>query len=157
MLVSPILLAVILALSPASRAVKTDPIVWSVDAPSEFRPGKGGHLVLRARIERGWYIYGLRQPANGPAPLRFRMIGGGFTLGSVDGPRPTFVFDEGFRARVTKHAGASMFRLPVLAARSLAAGSYTVRIETRYQACNDSTCLPPRTVVLQARIPVRRR
>jgi thiol:disulfide interchange protein DsbD len=131
---------------PLAAAAKPDPVAWSA-AVHERQADGTIVLAIQARIERKWYIYGMRQPEDGPFPLRFRgPAGSGLAVGPVRTPKPRVSYDKGFRARVGKHYDTPSFLVPVR--RSGSAPS--VAVEVRYQACNDDICLPPRTVTVQA-------
>lgn len=130
---------------PFAAAAKPDPVAWSA-AVHERQPDGTIVLAVSARIEKGWYIYGMRQPEDGPAPLRFRgPAGSGVAVGPVQTPIPRVSYDRGFRARVGKHYERPSFFVPVRLSRSAS----HIEIEVRYQACNDDICLPPRTVAVQ--------
>lgn len=137
--------AVALAL-PLGAAAKPDPVSWSA-AVHERQADGTILLAVQARIEKPWYIYGMRQPEDGPFPLRFRgPAGSGVAVGPVQTPRPRVSYDKGFRARVGKHYDTPSFLVPVRMNRD----APSVAVEVRYQACNDDICLPPRTVTVHA-------
>lgn len=118
-----------------------DPVRWS---GALVRHEADGTLVysVRAVIEKGWYVYSMEQPADGPAPLRFRTpANSGATVSNVAAPAPRVSYDRGFKARVGKYYGTQSFSVSVRPGKSTA----TVPLEVRYQACNDNICLPPRT------------
>ena len=142
------LLAPLALVSAAPAAAAQDPVQWSGSA---VRAGEGSvTATLRATVQKGWYIYSLEQPANGPTPLRFRAAASsGASVGAVTEPSPRVSYDQGFRMRVGKHYGASAFTMPVKLTTSVAA----VPVEVRYQACNDNICLPPRTKTVQINLP----
>jgi hypothetical protein len=146
------LVCAVLLLLPLAAGAKPDPVAWSA-AAHERQPDGTIIVVVSARIERGWYIYGMRQPEDGPAPLRFRgPAGSGVAVGPVQTPMPRVSYDKGFRARVGKHYDTPSFLVPVRLSRS----APHVAIEVRYQACNDDVCLPPRTVAVQASLTAGR-
>jgi DsbC/DsbD-like thiol-disulfide interchange protein len=142
----------VVLLQPSAAAAKPDPVAWS--AAVRERQEDGTIIVaVSARIEKGWYIYGMRQPEDGPAPLRFRgRAASGVAVGPVATPRPRVAYDKGFRARVGKHYDMPSFFVPVRLSRA----ATHVPIEVRYQACNDDVCLPPRTVTVQASLTTGR-
>lgn len=140
------LLCAVALVLPFTAAAKPDPVSWSAVVHERQADGTIV-LAIQARIEGKWYIYGMRQPEDGPFPLRFRgPAGSGIAVGPVLTPRPRISWDKGFRARVGKHYDAPSFLVPVRMSRN-APG---VAVEVRYQACNDDICLPPRTVTVQA-------
>ena len=144
------LVCAVVLLLPLGAAAKPDPVTWSA-ALHERQADGTIVLAVSARIEKGWYIYGMRQPEDGPAPLRFRgPSGSGVAVGPVRTPLPRVSYDRGFRARVGKHYERPSFFVPVRLSRTAS----HVEIEVRYQACNDDICLPPRTVAVQASLPV---
>lgn len=124
-------------LLPGAAMANRDPVSWSATV-RERAPGVVT-IAVRVDMERGWYIYGMRQPANGPTPLRFRVAGTTLTPSQVGAPNVRTSYDRGFRARVAKHIGASLFVVPL----RLPEGTPAVPLEIRYQACNDQICLPP--------------
>jgi hypothetical protein len=138
--------AAIVALGlPLAANAKPDPVHWTA---TPARRGADGTLVLSvaARIESRWYIYSMEQPENGPSPLRFRLTAGApATLGPVAAPAPRVAYDRGFRMRVGKYYGNQVFTVPVRPTSP----QNVIPLEVRYQACNDTICLPPRTVRLQ--------
>ncbi|HUF65854.1 MAG TPA: protein-disulfide reductase DsbD domain-containing protein [Gemmatimonadaceae bacterium] len=143
------LVCAVVLLLPAAVAAKPDPVTWSA-AVRERQADGTIVLEVAARIERGWYIYGMRQPEDGPAPLRFRAaVGSGAAVGPVRTPLPRVSYDRGFRARVGKHYDTPSFFVPVRLSRTAS----KVAIDVRYQACNDEICLPPRTVAVQTDLP----
>ena len=136
------------ALAPAVLAAKPHPVRW--DARASRVVAGSAVVTLRATIDRGWYVYGLRQPAGGPRPLRIRLApGASAALGRIGAPAPKVEFDAGFRARVEKYTSTTQFTVPV---RFTGNAPSSLRIEVLFQACNGSVCLPPRTQVVEARL-----
>ena len=90
------LVRAVVLLLPVAVAAKPDPVNWSA-AVRERQADGTIVLEVTARIERGWYIYGMRQPEDGPAPLRFRgASGSGVAVGPVRTPMPRVSYDRGF-------------------------------------------------------------
>lgn len=143
---TPVLIA-FLAVS-VSAASAQDPVQWT--GTLAHRAGDGTVvLTLRAAMDNGWYIYSMRQPEDGPTPLRFRApAGSGVVLGTVTGPQPRVSYDRGFRARVGKYYSNSAFTVNVRLERPMT----SVPLQIRYQACNDNICLPPRTKTVQVNL-----
>jgi hypothetical protein len=144
--------ALVALLIPLVAYAKPDPVQWTATLA---RRNADGTLVLSvaARIESPWYIYSMQQPENGPSPLRFRLAANApATLGSITAPAPRVAYDRGFRMRVGKYYGNQVFTLPL---RMMGSES-VVPLEIRYQACNDTICLPPKTVRLQVGVAAAR-
>jgi thiol:disulfide interchange protein DsbD len=54
--------------------------------------------------------------------------------------------------KLNVYTGEVALTVPLTAARPPAPGAYTLKAELRYQACDDSSCYPPRTIAFE--IPV---
>jgi thiol:disulfide interchange protein DsbD len=149
-LVSRIALGILLA----SALHAQDPVQWTVHAPSaSFRAGDTFTVEVTATIDPAWHIYSVTQPRGGPFPTRITLADAQpFRLaGTVTGPPPKIEMDSNFGIQTETHAGTATFRIPVQVAAA-AAGQRQLEIRARYQACDATNCLPPRTDELSARI-----
>jgi thiol:disulfide interchange protein DsbD len=112
-------------------------------------------VTLDATIEDGWHVYSVAQPAaqpgGGPIPTRITIVSGQNVTAAGD-PKaetpPQVSFDSAFRMNVAEHDRQARFTVPIALATAPAPDS--VRVDVRYQTCNASLCLPPRTVHLAA-------
>jgi len=107
-------------------------------------------IVVSTRIPRGWHLYGLRQPADGPLATRVE-VGPEppFTLASpVTESDAAAAFDPNFGVVVEWHDDSASFRVPLRAARATLPGTYDAQVRVSYQRCNDRICLPLRTDTL---------
>jgi len=139
--------AAAILLYPAGAIAKRDPIAWTAAVMN--RSGSDFTVEARAVIERGWFIYGMRQPASGPSPLRFSVASAeAVPTGPAVGYSPRTSYDDGFRMRVAKYTGTPLFHVP-LRPRD---GVDRVSLMIRYQACNSQVCLPPRSTTLVVRV-----
>lgn len=107
-------------------------------------------VKVEARSGRGWYFYSATQPAGGPIPARIQLADSAIfrQAGPLVSPEPSRAFDSVFGIDLEKYPGRVSFILPVLVPSQLPAGRQEIRISALYQACNDSICLSPRSVVL---------
>jgi thiol:disulfide interchange protein DsbD len=131
-----------------------DPVQWTVHAPSTgFRTGDTFTVEITATIEPAWHIYSVTQPRGGPFPSRITLAESRpFRLaGTVTGPAPKVEMDPNFGIQTETHAGKPAFRIPVQVAAETP-GAQQLKIRARYQACDATNCLPPRTDELTARI-----
>lgn len=129
------------------------PVQWTISTPpAESSVKAGGKLsvILVASIAKGWHLY-LKKLDGGPIAttivvaevLPFRLAG------EIDASAPLSKFDDTFEMDVESYEGSADFILPVAAAKDAKAGSVTLTVSARYQACDDKQCLPPRTVKLE--------
>ena len=123
-----------------------DPVHWNVTAdPSPHRAGEVFTVNATAQIDPGWHIYSVTQGAGGPFPTRFVIPAGPFRLsGAVASPKPVVEMDPNFGIQTETLAGNPVFRVPVQVTVE-APGTQTLHVNVRYQACDESNCLPPRT------------
>jgi thiol:disulfide interchange protein DsbD len=139
------LAALILLIVPGLHA--QDPVKWTLKAPAvTYRAGEKFTVEVAAQIDSNWHIYAVTQAPGGPFPTRFSLPDGQpFRLaGAVTGPPPVVEMDANFGIQTESLAGSPIFQVPVLVAAE-ASGELPLHINVRYQACDESNCLPPRT------------
>lgn len=153
------LLVAFLALLSNNVSAQDDlnPIKWSIKkTPATVKAGESFNLEIAAEIDKGWHLYSLEQPAGGPIPTRIKLPENQkFKLsGEIESPPPQVVFDTNFNMDTQFYENEAVFTLPVEASRDTLIGKNTLSVNTFYQTCNDSVCLPPKTVKLTAEIDV---
>jgi suppressor for copper-sensitivity B len=115
-----------------------------------IEPGANGGpdtLAVTAIIEEGWHLYSVTQKPGGPLATKIvvasdspRHVAGPF---EPDAPAHVRTVDDVPAWKglsIEEHAGEVTWRAP------LAAGSGEVRGGVRVQLCQDTACLPPRTI-----------
>jgi thiol:disulfide interchange protein DsbD len=110
----------------------------------------GGHTqaVLTAQISPGWHVYSITQPPGGPNAASISVPAGqGFYVqGPITGTQPKSAFDPNFQMNTEFYEGSATLNVPLASDASV--NSQNVRINVRFQTCNDRLCLPPKTVHL---------
>jgi thiol:disulfide interchange protein DsbD len=132
------------------RLSSPNPAEWRVTAVSGLlEPGSTDTIRFAATLDSGWYIYSLTQKAGGPTPMSVTLDPSPpFTLvGDVIGPRPVTIYDKEFNIETERYVGRPAFEAIVRVADG-ATPSPTVNVKVRYQACNETFCLPARTTTL---------
>jgi thiol-disulfide isomerase/thioredoxin len=135
------------------------PIRWAIKIETGTIKVKAGGTFdaqLVASIDDGWYLYSPEQPPGGPLPTRIRLVGGQpFKLaGEIETPLPRTSFDTNFNMETQVFEGEAVFKLPLAVSTSTQEGTYTLSVAVTFQSCNETTCLPPRTVSLRADVRV---
>jgi DsbC/DsbD-like thiol-disulfide interchange protein len=151
--------ALLLALTAVvAAAAAENPVAWVVRAPAKATAGQSIAVQIDASIQTGWHLYSLDLPAGGPIATEISLAGGQpFALeSSVAGPKPHMTFDRNFDMQVAFYTGKVTFKAPVKVAPDAPEGNQPLVFETRYQACDDRLCLPPKTVKVRAGIEVHR-
>src|SRR5262245_14714318 len=126
-----------------------------LDTPAAVRGGQTG-LVVWADVERGWHI-NAHKPNDSfliPTEASFTLPLG-ISTDTVNYPRPdrhTFAFAPGKELLVYEG------KVGITTALNVPADfiGTRIRIEAalRYQACNDTTCLPPASVSAELLVPI---
>ena len=129
------------------------PAKWSLSsADTEKTLTQGDKITanLKADIDTGWHLYALEQPEGGPIPTTIKVTDGKpFSLTDkiispkpIIEPDPNFIVDD--KPLETRYYIDSVtFEVPVKAESAAAASELS--IDVRYQLCNETFCLPPRT------------
>jgi thiol:disulfide interchange protein len=146
----PLALLLLAAVAPAQ---KLNPVQWSVD-PQEATapPGSKVAYLLTAHLEPGWHLYALSVPK--PINSTSIRIGESAAIASVGiyQPAPRTIFDPNFGFNVETYEGQATFRVELGLAKDAPAGPLQIAFQTRFQACNDKMCLPPRRVESAAKL-----
>jgi thiol:disulfide interchange protein DsbD len=146
------------AIAACLVAAPADPVAWKLQGPSAA-PVKAGariSVTLLAVVQEGWHLYSLKPMAEGPVPTRI-WIGEGqpFSLaGAVQAPEPQVVRDASFGMEVELYEGEAAFTLPVRVAPGAAPGAQKLVVSASYQSCNNTLCLPPKTVKVELPITI---
>lgn len=135
------------------------PVRWSLALePASGTIAAGGTLkaVVTAAIDEGWHVYAPDDANSGPRPVTISVTRGGAfeAAGKLDAPEPEREMDEAFGQITASYAGETTFRLPVTTLASTAAGTYPLKIEITFQACDGKMCLPAKIVRLEAPVTV---
>lgn len=132
-----------------------NPVSLSINvAPSSIPAGGKGTAKVTANIGGGWYMYSITQGGGGPTPTRVSLDGGPFKAGGVSGPKPKVKFDENFQMNTESYSGSATFNVPFTVAADIAEGSQNLTVAVRFQVCNDSVCLPPKTLKVSAPVMI---
>lgn len=140
----------------SSALVAQNPAKWALSSGEKGKAlGAGAKLTadLTATIEPGWKLYALEQPSGGPIATTIKISAGSqFEISGqiASTPKPKqavdnlFVGEDG-KPLVTKYfQNGVTFSVPLRAAAETSAE--TLSLDVRFQLCNDTLCLPPKTV-----------
>ncbi|MGD9561262.1 MAG: protein-disulfide reductase DsbD family protein [Pyrinomonadaceae bacterium] len=150
-----ILMLAFLAAVSAVAAVAQNPVSASMTVtPSRIPAGGSGTAKITANIESGWYLYSISQGPGGPIPTRISLAEGPFKMSGVSGPKPKVKMDPNFGINTESYAGSAVFSVRFNVAPDTPEGPQTLNAGIRYQACNDTVCLPPRTIKLASDVSI---
>lgn len=137
-------------------AQKLDPVKWSLAAVSgKVSPGGTAVLRLEAKLDEGWHLYSPTTPKGGPNPTTI-VLADNPAVASVRvlEPKPVRQFDPNFSLDTETYEKSVVFYVLAELKKDAAAGTLEVTAQTRYQACTDKECLPPRRKTASATITV---
>lgn len=118
--------------------------------------GKEFQVAVMAEIARGFHMNS-NHPSDTyliPTTLTPQLPGGFKLLGTIypDGHAQKFSFSPDKPLDV--YSGTVTIKLRVLAQPGATVGTVAIPMTLRYQACNDSTCLPPVKLPVEAKVVV---
>lgn len=137
-------------------AAQDTPVTLSASSTATtVRPGRSFEVTLVAKIAEGWHLYSMTQPPPPIATVIELAPSQPYELdGEIGGPAPVLDVDPSSGEMVEFYDGDASFTVPVKAAARATAGAAPVRVRFRYQACNDSICLRPTTLLVEVPIEV---
>lgn len=124
--------------------------------PARAKAGDKLSARVQAIIGGGWHIYSLTQPDGGPVPTSITIGYGEFkAAGSARSETaPHREMDENFGVATETYSNSAVFTLPIITNATSQTGAEILTVNVRYQACNDSICLPPKTVKVSASVEI---
>ena len=139
----------------ALSANAQNPVSLTMTVSPTSIPADGkGTARISASIGGGWNMYSITQGGGGPIPTRISLGDGPFKMGAVSGPRPKVKLDPNFGINTESYSGSAAFTVPFTVNADAPEGASTFNTKVRYQVCNDTVCLPPKTVPLSAAITI---
>ena len=123
------------------QAQPLDPAKWSFKIV--YMGGDEINLVFSASIEKGWHMYGLNMPEDGPYPVsfnfndtvNFRLLGKPYAV-----IKPVVIYDDILQMKLETLEGKAEFVQRII---RLDKNEFIVSGYVEYMACNDNTCTPP--------------
>jgi hypothetical protein len=158
----PITFGFILGLSFCSASFAQgpmQPVQWAGTATPKTRVEKGStiEIDLSAEVQEGWHVYGLTQVPGGPTPLRVTLDENGVVqiVSIKSGTASVKKHDPSFDLETEFYPRSFSLDIQTQVKQQAAFGNQSIPVSVRFQACNDRTCLPPKTVHLSVPIEIR--
>ncbi|MCK9408444.1 MAG: protein-disulfide reductase DsbD [Bacteriovoracaceae bacterium] len=130
-----------------SNAQSINPVKISLPTSTvEMVAGEQRMVMLTVDIESPWHINSHIPNDESLIATKVSASGNGISLGKTNFPNPhdvTFSFSE---QPVSVFEGKIDITLTLTAEKNAIAGKQPVTVKLNYQACNDQTCLAPKTV-----------
>ncbi|MGH9799517.1 MAG: protein-disulfide reductase DsbD family protein, partial [Blastocatellia bacterium] len=130
--------------------------------PNPVKAGQTAKVTITAKIDSGWHLYSLTQPAGGPRPTKISIdeTGAFKAAGKATQPKPKVAADPNFSIpgqppfMTETFEGEALFTLPVKVADDAAPGQQKLTVKFYFQVCNDHECLPPRTKPIEVDVAI---
>ncbi|PYS86014.1 MAG: hypothetical protein DMF62_17335 [Acidobacteria bacterium] len=123
-------------------------------SPAGVPAGGKGLAKINASIGAGWHMYSITQGAGGPIPTRITLAEGPFALGRISGTKPAVKLDPNFGINTESYSGNATFNVPFTVNADAPTGDSALNINVRYQVCNDTVCMPPKTLKASAALTI---
>jgi hypothetical protein len=138
--------------------VPPQPVQWAGSAipKTPVKQGSRIEIDLSAEVQEGWHVYGLTQAPGGPTPLRVTLDENGVVqiVGVKSATAPVKKHDPSFDLETEFYPQSFSLQIQTQVKQQPVAGKQSIPVSVRFQACNDQTCLPPRTVHLSVPIEI---
>jgi thiol:disulfide interchange protein DsbD len=140
----------------AASPAQTSGVITAADAPRLFaKKGATVESKLRFRLQDGYHVNSSAPSDPYLIPLRLTWNDGPVKVtGTVypEGHLENYAFSETPLSVITNNFDiVTRLQIPADAPK----GSHTLTAKLRYQACNNTTCLPPRTLEVKQQIDIR--
>ena len=161
--------ALLIAVSPAAAQVDRDARKGdqagsrapeaAVTVKAEFTTPAGdkpGRLFITAELADGWHLYSLTQKPGGPIKTKIKLdesrdfkLAGEFK----PFPEPQRKIEPAFdNLPVETHEGKVTWYAPLELAAGVDPQKLKIAAKLSFQACNESSCLPPDTIKFEAKL-----
>lgn len=118
-----------------------DPVSWSVE--KKVTGKNTADIIVKATIEKGWHLYGLNIPPDGPIATKINIesLENAKKEGSLQAKSKLIeAFDPNFNMKLNWYASEAVF---VQKVTSTDPNSIYAKVLVNYMVCNDESCLPP--------------
>lgn len=150
-------LFVLLALALAQRGNRADFVTVEPLPKLELARGKSTTLEVRMRVNKGFHINSNR-PSNDlliPTEIKFEPSAG-IVIGKLAYPEGhDYALSFAPQEKLSVYTDMVMVSVPLNSARAAKPGARKMRGTLTYQACNDNSCFPPKTVPLEVDVVLK--
>jgi len=124
------------------------PVAIRVFAPQgPIKPGKKIDLRVVLDIDKGFHLYGPNPDIDFliPSTVKAQSTSDAVTVGQVDAPEPKRKQDPILKKELNTYDGTIEYTVPVTISSDASNGTQTLTIDVRTQACDATSCRPPKT------------
>ena len=141
-----LLLLSVFTFAVVGLAAPQKPVLSVSVTPPSAHPGETVTVAVRAQIAKGTHVYALHGVSDDFTATTLTVEGAGLTVqGESVEPKPHTFHDPSVNQDVGTHEGDVTFTQALTVPTTLAPGTVPLKVLLRYQACDDTGCLPPTT------------
>ncbi|GIW99035.1 MAG: hypothetical protein KatS3mg111_2368 [Pirellulaceae bacterium] len=136
------------------QPTQDEPVAFGIAvAPASVPVGGEATLVVDARILPPWHIYASEGPTGVGIPTQLELeLPQGITATAWS--LPDSHVEQSPLGPMALYEGSPRFVCRLHLDPSTPPGRYSVNVKVKYQACNQSQCLPPKTTPLSAELTI---
>lgn len=131
-------LIVMVAAFVAVNAQMLEPVKWS--SKVNQKDDTHAEIIVTAKIEAGWHLYGMNIGEGGPTPTAFEFTAKGAKLdGKVTSSSKLIShYDNMFEMELSWYENSAVFKQKI----TIGSEPWKVEGKVTYMACNDESCMP---------------
>ena len=155
--------AALATIALAATAHAQDPVHWTASKTAEILPSQVAKPSRHALCHhRRGVAYLLSDPRSGGSSQNRHRARAWTACSCSTGPskappQAKFEFDPNFGINVETYESKAEFTVPIKVDSAVKNGAQKINLSTRYEACNASMCLPPKTVSFAVDMKVKAR
>lgn len=123
-----------------------DPVSWTIEKKNNDK--NSVNIIVKAKIDKGWHLYGTNLPENGPRPTKivFEQLENGKKEGSIQLKSKLIeAYDPNFDMKLNWYADEAVFIQKI---STTDVNAVYAKVSVNYMVCNDQSCLPPTEEIL---------
>jgi DsbC/DsbD-like thiol-disulfide interchange protein len=126
-------------------------------APVTVARGKATNAELKFKVSNGYHVNSNKPTAEFLIPTEVVLQPSKeLTIGKIAYPAgKDFALSFDPKQKLSVYSGDVAFNIPIVAAKTTKPGTYMLKGELKYQACNDVSCFPPREAPIQISVTVK--
>lgn len=137
-----------LSLFFAAKSQGPNPVFWTT--AYKTISATEGEIIISAKIEKGWHTYSQKPSADGPIPTSFSFPASSQyqLVGKTEESQPHEEFVKAFDAKISVFTDKAEFKQKIKFSKA----GFAVNFKVEFMCCDDSKCLPPKTIDLAVKI-----
>lgn len=140
------LLLTLILFSLQSFAQMYDPVSWTIEQKSTS--STTADIIIKAKLEKGWHLYGLNIPPDGPVPTKIviEQLDNAKKEGSIQAKSKLVeVHDPNFDMKLNWYSDEAVFVQKISFTDPAAVYA---KVSVSFMVCDDKSCLPPSEEIL---------